>query len=104
MEDGPAYWIFATVADTLTIYGTEAASPSYPLLANWNMTGFTSTTSMELVTYLASVAPNYDVVYRWNAGTGTWSYWTVAANDFNTMDPGCGYWLHMLTGGTITPP
>ena len=104
MEDGLGYWINAITADTLTIYGTEAASPSYPVLADWNMIGFTSISDMPLVAYLASVAGNYDVVYRWNAATGTWSYWMAFANDFDTMTPGYGYWLHMIAGGTITPP
>jgi hypothetical protein len=106
MTDGPAYWIYATVADTLTVHGTEAALPGhgYPVLTGWNMVGFTSTTDMALEAYLDSIDGDYVVVYRWNAGTGTWSYWTALADDFDTMDPGCGYWLFMTSGGTLTPP
>ena len=90
----------------LTIHGTEAAhpGPSYLVLANWNMTGFTSTSNIALQTYLASIDGDYDVVYRWNAAAGTWSYWTVIANDFDTMNPGYGYWLYMNAEDTITPP
>ena len=106
MEDGPAYWIYANVADTLTVHGTEAAhpGPDYPVLTGWNMVGFTSTTGMSLEAYLTSIDGSYDVVYRWNAGTGTWSYWTVTADNFDIMDPGYGYWLHMNADGIITPP
>ena len=105
MEDGLGYWIYATVADTLTIHGTEAAHPcpGYPVLIGWNMVGFTSTTDMALVTYLASVAGNYSVVYRWNADTGTWSWWMPSTSNFDTMNPGYGYWLYMNDDGIINP-
>jgi len=104
MEDGKAYWIFATVADTLTIHGTQAGhpGPDYPVLAGWNMIGFTSTSAMELETYLTSEDGNYSLVYCWV--DGDWLVWTVAASTLTDMQPGYGYWLSMNTTGTITPP
>ena len=59
---------------------------------------------MWLEAYLASINGKYTVIYGWNAVAGDLSYWTVAANHFDTMNPGCGYWLYMNADGNITPP
>ena len=104
IEDGKAYWIYATSSDALTVHGTQAGhpGPDYQVAAGWNMIGFTSTSDMAVETYLASEDGNYTLVYCWV--DGDWLVWTVAASTLTDMEPGCGYWLSMNTTGTITPP
>ena len=106
MQDGPGYWVFATVADTLTVYGTPAGhpGPDYPVFSGWNLIGFTSTVNMAPDTYLASVDGNYTWLYRLSAGGWLWWRKNNPASTFINMEPTCGYWLNMTTGGTITPP
>ena len=106
MEDGLGYWVYATVPDTLTVYGTQAGhpGPDYPVLSDWNMVGFTSTIDMALETYLATVAGNYSIIYHWNAGSWLWWQKSNPASTFTDMEPTYGYWLYLTSGGTITPP
>jgi len=106
IEDGLGYWVYATVDDTLTVHGTEAASPcpDYPVLTGWNMLGFTSTSAMAPEAYLASEDGNYALLYRWADGGWWWWMKNNPASTFTNMNPGYGYWLYMTAGGTITPP
>ena len=103
MEDGKAYWIYATVNDVLTVHGTQAGhpGPDYEVFTGWNMIGFTSTSDMAVETYLASVDGNYSLLYCWI--DGEWLTWTIAGSTFTNMVPGYGYWLSMSADGTITP-
>jgi hypothetical protein len=104
MVDGKAYWIYAAIADTLTVHGTQAGhpGPDYQVLTGWNMVGFTSTSDMAIESYLASEDGNYSLLYCWV--DGDWLLWTTAGSTFTNMEPGCGYWLSINATGTITPP
>ena len=106
MKDGPGYWVFATVADNLTVHGTQAGhpGPNYPVFSGWDMIGFTSTSNMAPETYLASVDGNYTFLYCWFNGGWLWWMNGNTASTFTNMEPGYGYWLFMNTDGTITPP
>lgn len=106
MPDGMACWVLMDAADTLTVHGAPPGSPppSYDVVADWNMIGFTSTVDMAHGTYLADVAGEYSLLYGWDCVAQTWLLPYPAGHCGGMMTPGSGYWLLMDSAGTISPP
>jgi len=117
MEDGKAYFIYMTGADTLTITGTAmpappATPPTYDVYAGWNFIGFKSVENMAnevyLNTLITSGEKDYSILYGYDNTTG---YFRVSPEpqthggaDPGDMEVGYGYWLWLTTSsGTITP-
>jgi len=117
MEDGKAYFIYMTGADTLTITGTAmpappATPPIYDVYAGWNFIGFKSLENMANELYLNTLTTggekDYSILYGYDNTTG---YFRVFPNpqthggaDLGDMEVGYGYWLWLNTSnGIITP-
>jgi len=117
MEDGKAYFIYMTGADTLTITGTAmpappATPPTYDVYAGWNFIGFKSVENMKNEVYLNTLitggVKDYSILYGYDNTTG---YFRVSPEpqthggaDPGDMEVGYGYWLWLTTSsGTITP-
>jgi hypothetical protein len=111
MEPSSGYWFFMNSPATLEVFGQEmpdppTLTPAYDVFEEWNLIGFTSTTSMSPESYLASIAGNYSIIWGWDAEGQAW-LWYVPGNPasiLTTMEPGDGYWLWGTAEGTIVPP
>ena len=111
VEEGTGYWFFMNGPTTLEGSGQEipgqgAPPPAYDVFVGWNLIGFSSTTSMSLESYLASIAGNYSIVWGYDAEGQTWLWYAPdnASRTLTTMEPGFGYWLWATADGIIVPP
>jgi hypothetical protein len=123
MVDGKAYWIRTFYNATLPmgsnlgqlwVFGTAKPVPpnapsAYPVVAGWNMVGFTELPSapgwpFRDDAYLWNFVPStgYGAVYGWNAGSQAWD--TPVAPASVWMASGKGYWISFAVPGTIYPP
>ena len=104
-KDGFGYWLDMNSAGTLTFSGSEldnnvTGPVSYPVDTGWNLIGFKSTIPRQPEDYLASIYGQYDIIY----GYGDGDYFVVGLESYDLMEPGLGYWIHMLEPGIIYPP
>jgi len=104
-EDGLGYWLEMNSAGTLTFSGTELDNESIGLVAydvntGWNLIGFKSTIPRQPEDYLASISGKYDIIYGYGGG----GFFIVGSEGYALMEPGWGYWIHMIEPGTIYPP
>ncbi len=96
LDEHMGFWIHTIAAVTLTVSGTAPTSTAVQLAPGWNLVGCPFQTSQPVATALASVAGHYDLVYTTGPG-GDWLKYTAdpaTGDDFATMDPGKGYWVH----------
>lgn len=110
IEDGKGYWFFMNSPAALEGSGWEipgpGTPPAYDVFVDWNLIGFSSTTSLSPESYLATIAGTYSLIYGWDAEGQSW-LWYVPDNPsstLTTMEPGYGYWLMATADGTIVPP
>jgi len=104
-KDGFGYWLEMNSAGILTFSGSELDNNvlgpvSYVVDTGWNLIGFKSTIPRQPEEYLASINGQYDVIY----GYGNGDYFVVGLEGYDLMEPGRGYWIHMLEQGIILPP
>jgi len=108
IQDGFAYWIYMSKADTLWVNGyvipPTSSPPGYSLSVGWNMIGFKPepTVGPETVgTFLTSVSGKYDPnnVWLYDNPSGTWT----RANSGATINPGQGLWVYMTSAATLYP-
>lgn len=104
-EDGLGYWLEMNSAGTLTFSGTELNNESigpvaYDVNTGWNLIGFKSTIPRQPEDYLASINGKYDIIY----GYGEGGFFVVGPECYELIEPGRGYWIHMIEPGTIYPP
>lgn len=90
------FWVYATNVATLKVTGTAPTSTNVQLAPGWNLLGCPFLTSQPVSTVLAPVEGQYDLVYAFKPGVGWLKYHAdpAVADDFGTMDPGMGYWVH----------
>ncbi len=104
MNDGKAYWVDMSAAETLAISGKElpdppATPPVYSVVEGWNFIGFKSTSTMGEDDYLSAIAGQYTVIYSFNAVNQI--YEVIASTD--NFVPGSGYWIAVTEAGNIYP-
>lgn len=104
-EDGLGYWLEMNSPGTLTFSGTELdnesiTSLSYDVNTGWNLIGFKSTVPRQPEDYFASIDGKYDIIYGYGGG----GFFVVGSEGNDLMEPGQGYWIHMIEPGTIYPP
>gem|GEM_PF-2139632 len=113
IEEGMGYWFSMNGTAALEGSGQEipgqgAPPPAYDVFVGWNLIGFSSTTSMSLESYLASIAGDYSIVWGYNAAADTdpWLWYApdISSSTLTTMEPGFGYWLWATADGVIVPP
>ena len=111
MAAGSGFWFFMTGPAILEVFeqgavGLGAPASPYDVFEEWNLIGFTSTTSMSPESYLACIAGNYDLVWGWDAEGQAWLWYMPdnALSTLTTMEPGSGFWLWGTAECTIVPP
>ncbi len=103
MVDGKGYWVIMSTGATLAGTGKELplppeTPPTYTVVEGWNLIGFKSLTPRTAGDYLAAIAGDYTVIYRFTGGV----FSAVQASD--NMILGEGYWIAITaTTGTIYP-
>jgi len=102
MVDGAGYWIDMDGEATLTVEGVEIkpppdVPPSYDVVVGWNLVGFKSTSPMAAGDYLNAIVGKWTRIYGYADG----AFFAVLSGDM--MQPGLGYWLAVIDGGTIYP-
>jgi hypothetical protein len=88
-------------------FTTATNVQSIPLELGWNLVSFSLHPTNTLVAnVLASVAPNYDLVYAWNATVST-DNWLRADNipaspdTLINLDEKMGFWIHMTSADSL---
>jgi len=112
MVDGKGYWmdVGATTGpppptDILRVWGYEHAAPPpavppyYEVVEGWNMIGFQSMTPKLAANYLAAIADDLMVIYRFDCMDQ--SYYIVPPG--GSLYPGAGYLIALTGPGTIYP-
>jgi hypothetical protein len=104
LETGLGYWVFMNEAATLEIKG-NAAAKSINLKQHWNLVGYSSTTSAQIGTALASISGKYLAIYAFdNASNSYKGYVPGTGGDLQTLEPGQGYWIYASENVTWTLP
>lgn len=101
-----AYWIRTTGNALLNVSGKEVVSnePIY-LQRGWNLVGYLPDFAMDIDTALASIQGKYDKVLGYDEGA--MSFYTNVPpqlNTLNALEPGLGYWIHMLEPARLQYP
>jgi uncharacterized repeat protein (TIGR01451 family) len=104
MRDGRGYWIDMDDGDTLTVEGTmlpepPEVPPTYQVCEGWNLIGFKSTVPRTPSDYLAAIAVKYTIIYGFADGR----YFIAGAPGHAYLEPGLGYWIAVISPGTIYP-
>jgi hypothetical protein len=104
LNAGRGYWLFMDTVATLDVKGIPP-STSVQLMTGWNLVGYNSMTSMQVVSALSSVAGSYESVYAFNNQTNSYKgYIPGIITDLNVMEPGYGYWIYATKSTTWTLP
>lgn len=95
------YWFHSTDTGICSIFENDGvpSATSIDIYEGWNLVSWPRKESSEIGLALGDIGPNIDYVYRWNPFLEVYEYsfyfegygWE---GDFNTFDPGYGYWLH----------
>ena len=95
--DGYGYWVKVLVDDTLSISGTTIPTTyKIPLNANWNLSGYMSTTAEAPSSYLGTLIANNNLVYCTGFNQGTLLFnpnGLPFLNTLNSMQRPFGYWI-----------
>ncbi len=84
---------------------TGGASQEIELVVGWNLVSFNlhpGNTAIGEV--LSSIEGNYDLVYAWNAGAGSWMKYAPGVGYINTLtelDESMGFWIRMTAADTL---
>ena len=104
LRPGQTYLIHMTSAAELVIYGTPlAANTPLALTPGWRWIGYLPNCNLPVATALASIAGKYDLLL---SETGTYAPPPADPrfNTMTTMEPGEGYMIHVMAGGTLSYP
>jgi hypothetical protein len=92
------------------VFGTELPEPPaspqvYPVVAGWNMVGFTSMTNEAASDYLGnwdapSVIPE-PIIMGWNQGCFVDQHWTTIDFGSDSLESGQGYWMAFPFAGSV---
>jgi len=100
IELDKGYWYNANTAYTATtIEGTEAGPRSVPINAGWNLIGYTRLTNASLNDLIPN-ASDGDLLEAYDGGWLISTYYSAIpgwAGDFDTIQPGEGYWYQANT-------
>lgn len=99
-------WIYITASGgTVLQVDGEAPVGTYvnqiPLSQGWNYVGYPSVTQRtpnQALIVQGGLAPNFRVVWHYDAGAGQWTGWdqgSESPDNLNFMNPGEGYWIYM---------
>jgi hypothetical protein len=102
------YWIYAFDQSQTSIEGYLLHNDrALALCAGYNLVSYLPDVAMSPSTALASIAGDYDAVLSYDPVSGAQSYYPdlpAGLNSLKTMQPGRGYWIHMLADGVLTYP
>ena len=102
LENGVGYFIHMNSADTWTYEGGVYTMMNEPLSKGLNMVGWLNC-SKPIEDALSSIEGKYRYVARWDAQTQKYKVYVPGAppafNDFDTMEPGVGYFISMKVDG-----
>ena len=86
-------------------FALDTQTHSIPLVVGWNLVSFKFHPVSTLVAdVLASVSPNYDLVYAWNGSTGQWmkaDNVPLSSDSLNDLNEGMGFWIRMTAPDTL---
>lgn len=104
MEDGKAYWIWSSHAETFRVKGVWYPLPPGPPLKYcyvtcWNMVGFTSGSDMLGDLYLLAASPEPLYIYTYRAGA-----WVTIDPSSDDLIVGEGYWMSFVDPACVVPP
>ncbi len=78
----------------------------YPLVVGWNLVSFDlHPTSTAIADVLASISGQYDLVYGWNATSGSWMKYAPGVgygDTLTTLDETRGFWIKMNAADTLS--
>jgi hypothetical protein len=105
LENGVGYFISMTSVDTWTYEGDAYTPMNEPLEPGLNMVGWLNC-SKPIEDALSSIEGKYRYVARWDAQAEKYKVYVPGApsafNDFDTMEPGVGYFVSIKEGATLS--
>ncbi len=91
---------------TSVLLDFTSISYSVSLVSGWNLISFNLHPAITTTaTVLSSIDTKYDLVYAWNAATGTWMKYVPGAGYGNTLedlDESMGFWIRMTSTSILT--
>ena len=103
IESGNGYWIHSNEDVNLTVYGYNPDRNIF-LGQGWNLAGWPSNETRDLVEALASINNSYTKVFTYDQSEG-WEYrafYDGAWHGFlDLIEPGRGYWIYMEEAGIL---
>jgi hypothetical protein len=108
MDGSHGYWVHALDAAQLEVAGhLLPESQGMALCAGYNLVSYLPDAALPVADALASIAGQYDAVMGFDPITGAESYYPdlpAGLNSLKVMQPGRGYWIHMLASDTLYYP
>jgi len=106
LDEGTAFWVSMTEADTLVVSGTPPGSTHQSLCQGWNMVAYPTAESRDVAQALSSISGYYTAVYACEGGiSNPWKHYFVDAppwvNDLSQFEPGYGYWVRVSGNCTL---
>jgi len=106
LEPSKGYWVYMKEAANLTING-YAPDKNISLDSGWNLIGWPSNETTQVIEALASINNSYDKVFTYDQNGG-WEYMAYYDGTWygylDVMKPGKGYWIYMEEAGSLQVP
>jgi hypothetical protein len=102
LRSGKGYWIYMEEASKLSITGSEGPR-TLSLKTGWNLIGIRGTRSVQIKDAIRGIEDRLNVIYQY--GSGKYSGYDPAGQmEFQTLDPGKGYWVYVERDAIMTIP
>lgn len=104
LDETMGFWIRTKDEATLSVVGEAPGPVQIPLVEGWNLIGYPWHTPLPPQEALASIDGNYDIVYAWDAASGSWLSYApgLGYGTLKEMGPGRGYWLRASRDCVLT--
>jgi hypothetical protein len=98
------FWIRVKDEASLSVVGEPPGAVQIPLVEGWNLIGYPWRTPMPPGEALSSIDGNYDIVYGWDASSGSWLSYApgLGHGTLEEMGPGRGYWVRASRDCVLT--
>jgi hypothetical protein len=94
-----------TNTSTPTTVSTPTNTYTIPLVPGWNLVSFNlHPADTNIVTILSGLNGKYDLVYAWNAASGSWMKYdpnVPYGATLTSLDEAMGFWIDMTTTATL---
>ena len=97
IDEKQGYWINMKDNQTFNMTGVLIAPNIISLVEGWNLIGYPTNASKDVIQAFISIHGSYTFVWMYNATDSTYYYYNATENNgtFRDIAPNFGYWVNM---------